>query len=170
MFNAYLRAAKGLYNPAKSEEDDMCGVVIMKLAGIRVAEIACRVLGLPGVTTLRNRMVTPPLTASPGAPQVVEIEKNIDACFSGITDAIASQHVVHQVLMFDEIVTEKRIRWDPTTNNFLGICRQHAHKVGLQFNGESNLDELFTMLVKRVVNAQGKEEAVVHTAAEVCPL
>ena len=27
------------------------------------------------------------------------------------------------VLMFDELATEKRIRWDPKTNCFLGLCR-----------------------------------------------
>jgi hypothetical protein len=70
MFDTYLRAAKGVYNPANSEEADMVGLTIWKLAGIRVAEIAHRALGLPGVTTLRTRMITPPLTASPGAPQV----------------------------------------------------------------------------------------------------
>jgi hypothetical protein len=70
MFDTYLRVAKGVYNPANSEEADMVSLTIWKLAGIRVAEIAHRARGLPGVTTFRNRMITPPLTASPSAPQV----------------------------------------------------------------------------------------------------
>ncbi|KAJ6527860.1 hypothetical protein DFH09DRAFT_1327969 [Mycena vulgaris] len=145
MFDAYLRASKGHYNPAKSEEDDMIGVAILKLAGIRVAEI-CH--------------------PSPGAPLVEEIQKNIDACFAGITESLASKRVVHQIIMFDEIATEKRVRWDPTTNHFLGICRQHAHKVGLEFNGERDLDELFEALEKKV-NSRGKLDSLVHNAAEV---
>ncbi|KAJ7719177.1 hypothetical protein DFH07DRAFT_1009745 [Mycena maculata] len=165
MIEGFLRAAKGLWHPARTEEDDMFGLTILKLAGIRCAEIAHRALGLPGVTTLRNRMITPPLTASPGAPRVEEIQKNTDACFAGITDALTSKKVVHQILMFDEIATEKRIRWDPTTNHFLGVCRQHAHKVGLEFNGEADLDELFEALAKKT-DAKGKEYSLVHNAAE----
>ncbi|KAJ6553179.1 hypothetical protein B0H19DRAFT_949797 [Mycena capillaripes] len=165
MFDTYLRAAKGVYNPANSEEEDMVGLTIWKLAGFRVAEIAHRALGLPGVTTLRNRMITPPLTVSPGAPQVGEIEKNIDAVFTGITDAIIGRKVVHLVVMFDEIATEKRIRWDPRTNFFLGICREHAHRVGLEFNGEGDLDELFAALEKQL-DERGKMDARVHIAGE----
>ncbi|KAJ7684072.1 hypothetical protein B0H14DRAFT_3675304 [Mycena olivaceomarginata] len=142
MIDTFIRASKGLYNPAKTEEGDMVGVVMLKMAGVRVAEIAHRALGLPGVTTLRNRMITPPLTASPGVPQVAEIQKNIDACFTGITDALISKKVVHLIIMLDEIAVEGRIRWDPTTNFFLGVCRQHALNVGLEFNGEQDLDEL----------------------------
>ncbi|KAJ7114226.1 hypothetical protein C8R44DRAFT_984314 [Mycena epipterygia] len=165
MFDAYLRAAKGVYHPANDEEEDMLGSLIMQLGGIRVAEIAHRALGLPGITTLRNRMLTPLLTASPGAPRVEEIQKNIDACFAGIADALVAKKVVHQIVMLDEIAVEKRIRWDPTTNHFLGVCRQHGHHVGLEFNGESDLEELLNALAKKV-NAKGKEESLMHAAAE----
>jgi hypothetical protein len=167
MFDAFVRASKGAYNPAKSEEDDMIGLAVLKLAGVRVAEVAHRALGLPGVTTLRNRMITPPLTASPGAPRVEEIQKNIEACFGGIADALASKKVVHQIVMLDEIALEKRIRWDPTTNHFLGVCRQHAHNIGLEFNGEADLDELMDALEKKIL-VRGKEDSLVHNAAEVC--
>ncbi|KAJ7696885.1 hypothetical protein B0H16DRAFT_1903738 [Mycena metata] len=166
MLDAYLRAAKGLWKPANSEEEDMFGLAMLKLAGVRVTEIAHRALGLPGVTTLRNRMITPPLTASPGAPQVEEIQKNIEACFGGIVDALAAKKVVHQIVMFDEIATEKRIRWDPRTNHFLGVCRQHAHHVGLEFNGERDLDELLDALKKKAT-ADGKLDSLVHNAGEV---
>lgn len=166
IFDAFLRAEKGLHHPVPTEEEEMLGVAVLKLAGVRVAEILHRAIGLPGITTLRNRMITPPLTASPGAPQVQEIQKNVEAIFAGITDALASKRVVHQIIMFDEIATEKRIRWDPTTNHFLGICRQHAHRVGLEFNGERDLDELFNALEKKV-NAEGKHDSKVHIASEV---
>ncbi|KAJ7814764.1 hypothetical protein B0H14DRAFT_3746965 [Mycena olivaceomarginata] len=165
MIETFVRAQKGLYNPAKSEEDDMIGVAVLKLAGVRVAEIVHRALGLPGVTTLRNRMITPPLTASPGAPEVQEIEKNIEACFAGIMEALTSKKVVHLIVMIDEIALEKRIRWDPRTNYFLGLCREHAHNVGLQFNGEGDLDELMNALEKKI-DAEGKESSLVHNAAE----
>ncbi|KAJ7181372.1 hypothetical protein C8R43DRAFT_1101284 [Mycena crocata] len=165
MLETFVRAARGLYHPANSEEEVMIGLAIWKLSGFRVAEIAHRALGLPGVTTLRNRMITPPLTASPGAPQVEHIQKNIDAVFAGIMEALAAKNVVHQTAIFDEISTEERLRWDPRTNYILGVCRQHAHEVGLEFNGEKDLDALFDALTKKP-NANGKLESLVHIARE----
>ncbi|KAF7326984.1 hypothetical protein MSAN_02492200 [Mycena sanguinolenta] len=165
MMETYIRAQKGQYNPAKSEEEDMIGIAVWKLAGVRVAEIVHRALGLPGVTTLCNRMITPPLTASPGAPQVQEIDKNIDACFAGIIDTLVSKKVVHQIVLIDELSLEKRLRWDPRTNKFLGVCREHAHHVGLEFNGEGDLEELMDALEKKI-DTQGKEYSNVHIAGE----
>ena len=48
--------------------------------------------------------------------------------------------------MFDEIATEKRIRWDPKTNYFLGLCREHAHNTATEFINEGDLEELFQAL------------------------
>ncbi|KAJ7753176.1 hypothetical protein B0H16DRAFT_1317014, partial [Mycena metata] len=56
--------------------------------------------------------------------------------------------VVHQILMFDELALEQRIRWENKQNNFLGVCREHAHRASLQFNGEQDLEELFRVLLK----------------------
>ena len=54
-----------------------------------------------------------------------------------------SSKSVHAVLMFDELATEKRIRWDPRTNNFLGVCRAHAHKTSTEFVNADDMEELF---------------------------
>lgn len=59
--------------------------------------------------------------------------------------------------MFDELATEKRVRWDPKTNFFLGICRQHAHKTSTEFVNEGDMEELFKNL----------DDGVVHYVAEV---
>jgi hypothetical protein len=63
--------------------------------------------------------------------------------------------------MFDELATEKRIRWDDKTNNFLGVCRQHGRRVSLQFNHENDLEELFRHL------ETDDERQAVHYAGEV---
>jgi hypothetical protein len=99
----------------------------------------------------------PPIVPSPGRPQVSEVAENVKACFEGIADVLAAKKPKHAVLMFDEIATERRIRWDPRTNNFLGVCREHANKASLQFNSEKDLEELF----------RAKEEGKVHFAGEV---
>lgn len=60
--------------------------------------------------------------------------------------------------MFDEIATEKRLWWDPSTNIFLGVCREHLKSVSLEFNSEGDLEELFDSL----------DNNEVHYAGEVC--
>ncbi|KAJ7434946.1 hypothetical protein FB451DRAFT_1465917 [Mycena latifolia] len=154
--STYDKAAQGVYHPKSYTEDDLRGVLLWKLAGNRVADFAHRALGLPSRTTLRKRTTVPPTVPSAGKPQASEVAQNITACFEGIADVLAAKKPKHAVLMYDEIATEKRVRWDPKTNNFLGVCREHANKVSLQFNGEQDLEELF----------RAKEEGKVHFAGE----
>ncbi|KAJ7932254.1 hypothetical protein B0H13DRAFT_1593515, partial [Mycena leptocephala] len=116
-------AARGVYHPKDyTEEDDLRGVLIWKMGGNRLTDLAHRSLGLPSRTTLRSRLTVPPITPSPGIPQVSEVAQNVEACFAGITDVLATKKVVHQILMFDELATEKRVRWHDKTNTFIGVC------------------------------------------------
>ncbi|KAJ7725142.1 hypothetical protein DFH07DRAFT_931577 [Mycena maculata] len=155
-------AARGVYYPKSfTEEEEMKTLLIWKLAGNCVADIVHGSLGFPSRSTLRPRETVPPLVPSPGKPQASEVAQNVQACFESITDVLAAKKIVHQVLMHDEIATEKRIRWDHKTNYFLGLCREHAHRVGLQFNSEQDLEELFRSLLKTPT-----KEAEVHYAGE----
>ncbi|KAJ7444180.1 hypothetical protein FB451DRAFT_1149358 [Mycena latifolia] len=155
-------AARGVYHPKSfTEEEDMRSLLIWKLAGNRVADIVHRSMGLPSRSTLRTRETVPPLVPSPGKPKASEVAQNVEACFESIADVLAAKKVVHQVLMYDELATEKRIRWDHKTNNFLGVCRERAHKVNLQFNSEQDLEELFSSLSKTAT-----KDAEVHYAGE----
>ncbi|KAJ7198077.1 hypothetical protein GGX14DRAFT_374467, partial [Mycena pura] len=157
IISTYDKAAQGIYHPKSyTEEDDLRGVLLWKLAGNRVADFAHRALGLPSRTTLRKRTTVPPIVPSAGKPEVAEVARNVSACFEGISDILAVKKPKHAVLMFDEIATERRARWDPKTNNFLGVCREHANKVSLQFNSDQDLEELF----------RAKEEDKVHFAGE----
>jgi hypothetical protein len=54
-----------------------------------------------------------------------------------------------QVLMLDEIVTERRARYDDRTNMVVGVCREHANKVPLQLDMEDNLKMLVDGLKER---------------------
>jgi len=65
--------------------------------------------------------------------------------------------ILHAVLMFDELATEKRIRLDRKRDFFLGVCRQHGHRTSLQFVNTEDLEELF----------QSLDDGEVHYAAEV---
>jgi hypothetical protein len=79
---------------------------------------------------------------------VDQVQSNINATLQGVLDVLHSQvrvgaNILHAVVMFDELATEKQVRWDPKTNYFLGVCRQHAHKTLMEFINEGDLEELF---------------------------
>lgn len=78
----YISAGLGKYKPKSyTEEDDMRGLLLWKLGGNRVAEIAHRSLGLPAITTLRNRSIMPLIVPSHAIPKTVEVAKNVRACY-----------------------------------------------------------------------------------------
>lgn len=138
-------------------------LLIWRLSGNRVAGINQRSNGAPGVTYLRSRSIVPPLIPSHAQPTEKEVQTNVKATLQSVMGEIhglIKGTVLHTVVMFDELATEKRIRWDPKTNLFLGVCRQHAHRTSTEFINEGDLEELF-----RHLNAVDDDE--VHYAAEV---
>lgn len=154
----YEQAAQAVYHPRNfTEEDDMRQLLNWRIGGVQIAEIAHRASALPGLSTIRQQSIVRPLVPSPLAPKTSEIVQNLSSCFEGIVDVIRSQKVVHQVLMYDEIATEKRPRWDEKTNQFLGICGEHGNKTSLSFDSASALETLFEDL----------ERNEVHYASEV---
>jgi hypothetical protein len=92
---------------------------------------------------------------------VAQVQTNVNLTLQSVLDVLhqirADAKVLHKVVMFDELAAEKRIRWNPKTNYFLGACRQHAHKVSMDFINEGDLAELFRHL----------DDGDVHYAAEV---
>ncbi|KAF9536347.1 hypothetical protein CPC08DRAFT_774971 [Agrocybe pediades] len=47
------------------------------------------------------------------------------------------------VLVYEEIKTEKCIRWDSQTNYFLEVCREHASKTSMELINEGDMKKLF---------------------------
>jgi hypothetical protein len=160
MLAVTLKAASGLYKPKDYQEEDyMRAIVLWKLGGDRIATIAHRAFGAPSVTTLRNQLSIPPIIPSPAMPTFIETSTNVMLTFEGLLDALKLRdgaRCVHAVLMFDEIATEKRIRWDPKTNKFLGVCREHGHQISLEFGGEKDMEGLFKALDSGEVHYAGE--------------
>lgn len=158
---SYLAAAEGHYKPKSfTDEEAMKALLIWKLAGNRVANINHRANAAPSVSYLRSVSKVPPLIPSHGQPTVDQVQRNAEATLEGVLDVIHSRinsRVVHAVMMFDEIATEKRIRWDPKTNYFLGVCREHAHKTSMEFINEGDMEEVF----------QNLDDGEIHHAGEV---
>ena len=144
---SYIAAAEGHYHPKSfTEEEDMKALLLWKLGGNRVAQINHRANGAPSISYLRTRSTVPAVVPSHKFPMVQEVETNVDLTLHSVLDVVRSQvklKVLHTVVMFDEIATEKRIRWDPKTNFFLGVCRQHASKTSMEFVNEGDMEELF---------------------------
>lgn len=153
------RAAKDLYHPKSfSEIDELRGILLWRLGGNRLAYFGNKAFGTPSLTVLCSRNRAPTIIASHGQPTLAEIEANLAASFEGVMDVVQQQgRVIHAVLMFDEIATEKRIRLDLRKDVFLGVCREHGHQVSLEFSTEEDLNELFRAL----------DDGEIHYAAEV---
>lgn len=158
---SYMAAAEGYYNPRSfTEEEDMKALLLWKLGGNRVAEINHRANNAPSISYLRTRSTVPLIIPSHKKPTADEVTANVDATFDGVLEVIHSPNrskSIHTVLMFDELATEKRVRWDPKTNYFLGLCREHAHNTETEFTNEGDMEELFQRL----------DEGKVHHAGEV---
>jgi hypothetical protein len=108
LLDLYDRAAQQIYHPRNyTEEDELRGLLLWRLGGARVAGIAHRALNLPSLSTLRRRTIIPRLLISLTMPIASEIETNVLSCFESISEILESQHVVHQVLMLDELKTEE---------------------------------------------------------------
>jgi hypothetical protein len=173
LIQQYERAANKLYKPkGYTQEDIMRSIVLLRLGGARIAEFAHRSLSLPSVTTIRRNTVIRPLVISPSSPTTAEVEANIVSCtesfLSICTDEriavthsnscdLDSELVFHQVIMLDELATEKRPRWDSSNDKFQGTCREHNHKISLTFSTEKELEMLCNAL----------DSGEVHLASEV---
>lgn len=148
------RANFGLYRPhGYSRAERQQTILFWKLAGARLAGIGHRVLGLPCVRTVQKSPMMKPIHASPSMPTAKEISANIDAIFSGTSPP---PRRLGYVLMIDEIAVEKRLRWDPSNNNVLGLCREHSSEYSTTLNTEADLN----------VITKGLETNDVHLASE----
>ena len=143
------RANQGLYKPKNfTEEETLRGLLFLRLGGSRVAELAHRSLGSPGISTLRRSEAVTPLLPSVKTPTKEEIRKNIQVAFKDTS----LQQTCGYVLMIDEIKIETRPRWDDKTNNILGLCQEHTTHVGLEFCSIDVLKEIFTKIKNKEIH------------------
>ena len=173
LIQQYEHVAEKLYKPkGYTHEDIKQSIVLLCLGGARMAQFTHLSLALPSLTTIRRQTVLPALVVSPSTPTVADVESNIISCsssFSYVAGACSggnaldsdlwppSENIVHQVLMLDELAVERRVRWDDLHNKFQGTCREHNHKIPLDFTSERELN----ILCKAVQNEE------VHLATEV---
>ncbi|KAK1221659.1 hypothetical protein PQX77_015528 [Marasmius sp. AFHP31] len=107
---------------------------------------------MPGITSVRAHSTISTLIASPSIPKKSEVKSNLIACFEGIINTVKREKVKHAVVMFDEICTAKRPRFDPITGSFIGVCREDGSKTSLKFESKQDLDQLMDDLGRQDVH------------------
>ena len=161
MLELIKKAAEGTYHPRRfDEEEDLQALLFLRLGGARVADVAHRIFGTPGLTMTWTHTIIPRILALPSFPMANEIGYNIAASFKAISDILGQpmHKQLHAVIMFDEISIEACPRWDDKTNKFLGVCREHGSDTSLEFTTEEDLQALWEEL-------RGEK---IHLAHEVC--
>ncbi|KAH9975229.1 hypothetical protein BGW80DRAFT_1250853 [Lactifluus volemus] len=184
LIQQYECVADRLYQPRGYSKDDiMRSIVLLQLGGACVAEFAHQSLSLPSLTTIRCNIVLHTLVVSPSFPTLAEIEANLRSCYTA-WDSICESHsgpglrlrlrlgggtqkIIHEVIMLDELATEKRVRWDDSTNKFLGTCCEHNHNIPLDFTSERKLDILCDAIVHDQVHLAS--EATVTAIGALSP-
>ncbi|KAF8808492.1 hypothetical protein BYT27DRAFT_7210875 [Phlegmacium glaucopus] len=137
----------------------MKSMLAWRLGGNRITKINHRADDRPSVSYLWSHSEVPPIIPSHEQPTTKQVQENVNATLKGILNEMHSQmsgKVLHTVLMFDELATEKRIRWDPKTNYFLGACREHAHTTLMEFVNEGDMEELFRFIDDGKVHYAGE--------------
>ncbi|TDL20018.1 hypothetical protein BD410DRAFT_899810 [Rickenella mellea] len=120
------QAARRVYMPLSYQERDFERLyLVWKLGGASAANVAHRTLGLPSIDATRRHVVVQPLRSSPGVPTVEELRKNLAICFPpSATTPARSQVIYGATMMMDEINLQERLRWDPVTDDIIGMCRE----------------------------------------------
>ncbi|EIW82032.1 hypothetical protein CONPUDRAFT_53532, partial [Coniophora puteana RWD-64-598 SS2] len=139
------KATQKLYSPKSFDKaEKRLAVLMLHLAGPRLVQIYHNATGSPSTSTLRRFAATHPLRASAGFPTVEEVCYNIKNTFAGegnlgLTEdsASAAEEVYGYQLMIDKIKVEGRPRWDEKTNRIVGVAREDADRIGLEFCSEA---------------------------------
>jgi len=143
----YEVSAKGVYHPKNyTKHDKLRALLLWQLSGIHVAQTNHCAQGDPSLTK-QLLSFTSSITPSPGQPTVAEIVSNVKTMFEGVLKVVHNWvKLLHTVIMFNELETEKRIWWDQKTNHFLSVCWEHAHKTSLEFVNKGDMEELFWVI------------------------
>ncbi|KAJ7062572.1 hypothetical protein C8F01DRAFT_1281371 [Mycena amicta] len=141
------RATMGKYRPNSDVAEQHFQLVMLRLGGARLADIAHRSLGLPSLTTTRRKAVLTKLLPCTGKPTVADIERNIDAYYEAYPDESGVSEIVHQIIGIDELAIQPRARILGLCP--IGVCRQHCNHVPLRLETEADLKVFATSIKEK---------------------
>jgi hypothetical protein len=150
-------AARRQYTPRGFEQADFeRAFLIYKLGGRSAATIAQRALGVPSIDATKRRIASAPLQPSAGFPTHQELVSNLRQCYPP-ENVRSDQPKLGMSIQYDELKVQERLRWDPRTNNILGVCREHGKGYALEFRSINQADAI----------AQALRQKRIHLATEV---
>ena len=157
------RAASGLYSPKSFEEAEFQQMMLFAtMGGARVAAVAQRSCALPSARTAQRKLHVHPLRSSAAYPTANEMTANLTAAFLHTEFLDISGAEIAMTLCVDELKLEERLRWDPSSNMMLGVCREHSSELCLEFRSMAEAEMLLDALT------HNDEARRVHFAVEVC--
>lgn len=127
--------------------------LIFKLGGHAAASIA-RTLGVPSINATKCRIAAKPLQSSPGYPTKAELHANLTHCYPDSMPASSfnpSAPILGMTMQINEIKVQERLRWDPCSNQILGVCHKHGNTVALEFRSMHQADALLRSLQQGTV-------------------
>ncbi|EKM57125.1 uncharacterized protein PHACADRAFT_51634, partial [Phanerochaete carnosa HHB-10118-sp] len=126
-------AADGLYKPrGYTTHDAEMAYLAKALGGPRLLFMLNHSLaGLPSARTIRKHMQVPELRPSVSQPTTAEIGANITS-FCGPLAVPEPLPRSGHTLVIDGIAQESKARYDATSNQVLGLCREHSHMLDLR--------------------------------------
>lgn len=149
-------AIMGLYRARGYTEKDVdLGCLILRIGGPRLLHALRQVYGLPSVSFLYQKKI-PTFKACSGAFSSEVLRANIDQMIGESPEHSRCLWV----LMWDEVSAEKRLRWNAADNLLYGLCREHGHRVSLEFNAVEDVEAVY----------RATQQDVVHMCCEVSVL
>ncbi|KAJ7608465.1 hypothetical protein DFH06DRAFT_1017692 [Mycena polygramma] len=120
--------------------------LVKAIGGPKLLYALQKSLGLASVSTIRRNYRAPKLIASIGTPTKEEIHSNIAAFFNpDIKPAPVfpnCSELPGNVLMFDGVALETRLRYCPERDAILGLCREHSGRVNTKVESLESLEEV----------------------------
>ncbi|KAJ7835785.1 hypothetical protein B0H13DRAFT_1652491 [Mycena leptocephala] len=120
--------------------------LVKAIGGPKLLYALQKSLGLASLSTIRRNHQVPKLVASIGTPTKEDIHSNIGAFFNpDIKPAPVfpnCSELPGNVLMFDGVALETRLRYCPERDAILGLCREHSNRVNTKVESLESLQEV----------------------------
>lgn len=145
ILNRLLQAFNQTYSAKSFDEAEFHKAALaLRLAGGRLVEIFHNADGLPGLSTVRRHSQLVQLIPFSSYPTTTGMTTNLTRIFpQPLRHPEGSPKKVGAVLMLDEIAIDRRVRYEPHSNHFIGVCQEHGAKsVSLEFASMADADAL----------------------------
>lgn len=169
ILETYERAARGVYRPRSyTEEEELKARLLWRMGGCSASNFAYKALGLPSYRKTRRLELVPPIIPCSRSPSLSDIKKNVVSSFKPIGDLVQKHGIRHQILMFDEVALERRLRWQRLNNMILGVCQEHGSQVSLEFKTAGDVHALIDALARKEIHFSSEVSTSIMQMSCIC--